>query len=407
MQMTNDIFCYNYRMIVLKNKNRKHLFITVPIIFISVLLAWLLFLNKQEKSVSSNDSTITKPQIVNKTTRINFSAMGDMLAHDTITLNAKANDGYDYSKYFQYIHQAYSDSDIIFCNQEGLSSGDSYGISGYPSFNAPKEFAIDLSKAAGCNLINLANNHIGDKGTQAIEETLKVWDSLKPLAHSGANKSLDEQKNIKYFTINDVKFSFLAFAEFSNKPVPNYSVNMFRDKTLFHQLLKEARDNSDILIVSMHWGTEDSNHINSEQLQLTKELSEYRADIVVGTGPHYLQKYDQIKRTDGKFMHIWYSLGNMLSSQIGIKNLIGGIAKIQIIKTSEGLNIENPAFIPTYMHYEWTQAQRNNNDLLSRKNPMIYLLKDAEGPLNRSLFQTTVAEQENYVRETVGSLSSY
>ena len=73
-----------------------------------------------------------------------------------------------FQNFFKHLKTAYEDSDIVFCNQEGLSSGPEYVISGYPSFNAPVEFASGLSVGAGCNLISLANNHIGDKGVLAI-----------------------------------------------------------------------------------------------------------------------------------------------------------------------------------------------------------------------------------------------
>lgn len=354
---------------------------------------------KSELDLTNKDSSVNISDI---STEIKIVAMGDMIPHDTIVNNAKDLNDYNFTKYFQYIRPMYSSADIVFCNQEGLSAGEAFGISGYPSFNAPKQFSRDLNKA-GCNLINLANNHMGDKTVSAINTTIDVWNELKPLNFAGANKSQIDQNSVKYFNIKKVKFAFLAFADFNNnKNTPSYAVNIYHDKSLFDKLLKEARQNAEVVIVSMHWGTENSNSLNTDQKQQIEILASNNVDIVFGTGPHVLQKYESINRQDGKSMHVWYSLGNMLSSQLDIKELIGGIASLKIIKKNNEILIDSPTFLPTYMHYEWTLDDKLNNRLSARKNVMIYQLKDAQDQLSRSLFNTTVAEQMNYIKEILG-----
>ncbi|MNR52890.1 hypothetical protein D3C85_1728100 [compost metagenome] len=54
------------------------------------------------------------------------------------------------------------------------------------------------------------------------------------------------------------------------------------------------------------------------------------------------------------------------------------------------------------MHYEWTESERASDNLLARRNAMIYPLKDAAQPLSRSLFRATVGEQQQYVTSTPG-----
>lgn len=335
---------------------------------------------------------------------IHLAAMGDMLAHDTVIANATTETSYNFSHYFQNIRSSYDDADIIFCDQEGLSSGEAYGISGYPSFNAPTEFAADLQSGAGCNFINLANNHMGDKGTAAINATLDVWAGLKPLAISGANRDVESQQKVSYTTINGIKVGFVAFADFNNNAsTPSYAVNLYHDEALVRQLVGEARANADVVIVSMHWGVEDSNTVSSDQQNEVNLLSSLGVDVIIGTGPHVLQKVETVTRSDGGKMVVCYSLGNMLSSQLQIKELIGGIAKMDITKSDDAkITISNLSFAPTYMHYEWTAQQAASNDLLARQNAMIYLLKDAAVPLSKSLFNTTVDEQMQYVIDTLG-----
>ncbi|HRQ86540.1 MAG TPA: CapA family protein, partial [Candidatus Saccharibacteria bacterium] len=306
----------------------------------------------------------------------------------------------------QHVRPLYSDADVVFCNQEGPSAGPGYGISGYPSFNAPTELSSDLQEGAGCNLISLANNHLGDKGVGATNATIDNWDKLSPLAVAGANKTAADQQKVAYTEVKGIKISFLAFADFNNNRVtPSYSVNIYHDTTLFEGLLKEARRNSDVVIVSMHWGTEDSPAINADQRRQVATLASLGADIVIGTGPHVLQPVEVIKRPDGKDMVVWYSIGNMLSSQLRTPQLFSGIATLDIVKhpdTNE-ITVENLGFIPTYMHYEWTAAEEANSQLLARKNPMLYPLSEATQALARSNHRTTTEEQRNYIISIFGN----
>jgi len=401
----------------MKIAKRKKIKYKIVVIVCIVLVAtvgfgvwWYLSkLNVQNEDLSPGQPSIVEPTNANnalpETKILRMAAMGDMLAHDTIIVNATTENSYNFAHYFQNIRQSYDVADAIICNQEGLSSGDAFGISGYPSFNAPVEFASGLQSGAGCNLINLANNHMGDKGVWAINATLDVWNNLKPLAMAGANKSAVDQNVVSYTTIKGIKIAFLAFADFNNNSsTPSYSVNNYHDDDLVRQLVSEARQNVDVVIVSMHWGVEDSNTVSSDQINEANLLSSLGVDVIIGTGPHVLQKVDIINRTDGGKTIVWYSLGNMLSSQFYTKELIGGIAQFDIEKLDNGtISIGNMTFTPTYMHYEWTVSEQANDDLLARKNAMIYLLDLAKDPLSRSLLNTTVEVQKQYVIYTLGS----
>lgn len=384
----------------------------VLVIFVVVVCAGVILylnFNNTTSNISNVQSATSSKLKTNKAKKpqtpiIHLAAMGDMSAHDTIIANAKVGSGYDFSKYFKNIRSTYIDANVIFCNQEGLSSGEQFGISGYPVFNAPTQFSADLQNGAGCNLINLANNHMGDKGILATNATIDVWEKLHPLAVSGANKSADDQNISSIAEVNGIKVGFVSFADFNNNnATPGYSVNNYHDEALVRRLVTQLRSNADVVIVSMHWGVEDSNTVSTDQLNEANLLSSLGTDIIIGTGPHVLQKTQVINRTDGGKTVVWYSLGNMLSSQLNLKELISGIAQFDISKAGAKISIGKLSFTPTYMHYEWTANEAANNNLLARKKAMIYLLSEAAGPLSRSLLNTTVAVQKQYVINTLGS----
>lgn len=348
-----------------------------------------------ETSSNSQPSPLVVP-------KIQFAAMGDMIPHDTITAGARTDGGYDYGRYFQHIKSLYADADVVFCNQEGPSAGARYGISGYPSFNAPPEFAKGL-QASGCSLINLANNHMADKGVNALGDTVKLWQDLKPLGVAGANRTPEEQLQVAYFSISGIKVAFLAFADFNNvRSTPAHAVNLYHDEAMVRKLATEARANSDVVIVSMHWGSEDLPSINSDQKQQTELLASLGVDVIIGAGPHVLQPVETITRPDGQPMLVWYSLGNMLSSQLNIPQLFSGVALFDITKEKDGIRIDNVRFAPTYMHYDWSAADRAAGNLGARQNPMIYPLSQAAEPLSRSHFGTTIEAQRAYITDILG-----
>lgn len=359
------------------------------------VLVWRLGAPVKNQPAATN-TVKTKPHDSGERT-LTFSAAGDFLAHDSVVKQAKTNNGYDFSPYFTSVKSLYGGSDVFFCNPETPSAGAAYGISGYPAFNAPVELARDMSKT-GCNLINLATNHMADKGQAAINATIDQWQKLPVLAVTGANRNASEQKKVKYFEKNGIKTAFLAFADFSNVRLPNaYSINTYHDEALVRQLMSEARQHADAVIVSAHWGTEDSHTVTADQQKFAKLFADLGADVVIGTGPHMIQKADMLDRAGGGKTLVWYSIGNFLSSQLQVDELTGGVAQFKLVKTDKGISISDVKFRPTFMSYEWSPADRQAQNLLARRNLKLQPLKQAAN--ETKLHGTTVEERLAKVRQ--------
>lgn len=321
-------------------------------------------------------------------TVLKVAAMGDMLPHDAVNKNALQADGtYDYGQFFTNILPIYKGSDVVFCNQEVPSAGEEMGISGYPVFNAPKQFAVDLRAEVGCNAINLATNHAGDVGPAGITLTRDLWDTLDPLMISGANRSAEEQNTIRYADVEGVKFSLVSFAEYSNSGIDDVSLNKYGNTALFEKLISEARANSDIVMVSMHWGTEDSHQVNANQTQYAQRAADLGADVIIGTGPHVLQPVTWLNRADGGKTLVWYSIGNMLSTQLQLDQRTGVIATFEVNLEGDKPVIENPVAHLTYLHYDWTAEQEAAGELLSRTNLSLNPLASSAELLAKTRFQ--------------------
>jgi poly-gamma-glutamate synthesis protein (capsule biosynthesis protein) len=342
------------------------------------------------------------PATTNATTKtdtadtISFIATGDMLPHDSVDSNAKTSSGtYDYTPFFAQVHSYLTSADMAFCNQESPSNPNA-SVSGYPTFNAPVAFPQALSHE-GCNIINLANNHADDKGQAGIDATKQVWTGLPTLAVAGTSSNAAEQQQVAYFTVKGVKFAFLSYAQCSNdKSVSSYGLNIF-SQTLAGAQIAEAKQHADMIITAMHSCDEDKSTEDIWQDQTARYFADQGVSIVVGTGPHWLQTAQRLPRAGGGTTAVWYSLGNFLGTQLDVNGLIGGIAAMKIdIKTKAVVSM---GFMPTYIHYEWTAAQKAADDEAARHNIMIYPLDLSAAPLANSQDNTTVEAQTTRVTQ--------
>lgn len=329
---------------------------------------------------------------------IRLVATGDMIAHDSVNANAKVADGsYDYAKLMGNMKDYFSKADIRFCNQATPAGGESFGITGYPVFNAPLAFSRGI-ESVGCNVINIGTNHTNDKGQPLIDATVAAWDNREGvLAVAGANRSVSEQNQAHVFTVKGVKVAFLSYTTYSNNTsLTPYGVNMYSDALATAQVA-EARKNADVVLVSMRWGTEYSPEINATQDQIAQKLSNLGADVIVGHGPHVLQPVKKLKSADGaRETVVWYSLGNFLNTQLETEALIGGFAAMEIDAATK--KITSIKFMPVYMHYEWTAAEKAANKLLARRNLTMVPLDQASDLLAKSLLNTTVPAQTDRIK---------
>lgn len=330
-----------------------------------------------------------KPQTPAPTAQITLIATGDMLPHDTVNQAARTSQGYDYTPLFSQVHHYLTSADLAYCNQESPSDP-ARGVSGYPTFNAPASFASDL-QYEGCNIINLANNHADDRGQAGINGTLDVWNKLSPLAVAGTARSAKQQNEIAYFSAKGVRFAFLSYTQCSNnRDVSSYGVNIL-NRELADKQLAAAKAHADMVLVGMHSCVELHSTQSSWQEKWAKYFADKGVDVVIGTGPHWLQPVDRLPKAGGGKTLVWYSLGNFLSSQEELNGLFGGIAVMTIDPETKAVTAAG--FMPTYMHYEWTASQKAAGDLLARHNLKLYPLDQAGKPLQRSQNHTTVTEQ--------------
>ncbi|MBX9973741.1 CapA family protein [Cytobacillus firmus] len=319
--------------------------------------------------MENRETTAVNKVLIEKAT---LGAIGDILIHDRVYNAAKTKTGYDFKPMFEHAKTLLKTPDILLANQETILGGPEIGISSYPMFNSPQEVGDALIEA-GVDIVSTANNHSLDKGEKGLKTSLDYLDQIG-LPHVGTNRTPSEQQTLKVINKNGIKVAYLSYTYGTNGiPVPagkDYLVNLI-DRTAMQEEINRAKDEADVVVMSMHWGNEYQLQPTEEQKELAEILANDGVDIIFGHHPHVLQPMEWIDRKDGRKSLVVYSLGNFLSGQIGDYKDIGGIATVEITKyiDQNGVDIElaNPGFIPTYV---------SNKEL---KKYRVVPLKDAGG----------------------------
>lgn len=155
--------------------------------------------------------------------------------------------------------------------------------------------------------LSLANNHILDYKESGLKSTIDILDSIG-IFHTGAGW---EERHIEpvLLTRGDVKVAFLSYVDLTTHP--NYKanegllLNIFQIKKATNEINK-IRDFADIIIFSIHWGVDYSHYPTVNQMEISKELIDAGADIIMGHHSHSAQPFELYK---GKY--IFYGLGGL------------------------------------------------------------------------------------------------
>ncbi len=164
----------------------------------------------------------------------------------------------------------------------------------------------------GVDVAVLANNHIYDFGEVGLLDTLDVL-SGAGISGVGAGRNLEEASAPLYFIVNDMKIAVVAATQIERLDNPDTkgatenSAGVFRcwNPEKLYEAVGQAKENSDFVIVYIHWGTENQAEPDWAQLDQAPKLAEAGADLIIGDHAHCLQGIAYFDDTP-----VIYSLGN-------------------------------------------------------------------------------------------------
>lgn len=321
----------------------------------------------------SNTTDVDKPKIDDSKNRVSFVAAGDNLMHEALLKEAEENGSYDFSKYYQNIKPYIQEKDIAFVNQETVLGGDDRPFTGFPLFNTPSIMAKNL-KDVGFNVVNGATNHSLDMGYQGIKNSIDVFSNYDDMTYIGVNDSKEKQNEIDVIEKNGIRIAFLAYDRHTNNiDMPNdYCLNLF-DESKIREDVAKAKEVSDFIVVSAHWGEENQAELHKDQINYTKLFVELGVDVVIGTHPHIVQDIEWIEGENQHKTLVAYSIGNLISGMVEEECQLGVLLSLDFVEDDGKFYIENTAVIPVVNHYLVSDPSKVMD---TRYDFTVYALKD-------------------------------
>lgn len=303
----------------------------------------------------NNDmDNVTEIESDGKTATLNF--IGDVSLADNWYIMPqydKRNKGI-YGILSNDIVNIFKNDDVTIANSEFTVSSRGAPLKNkYYTFRGNEE-RLKIYDEMGVDLVTLANNHVYDYGLDAFNDMIDSF-NLYDIPYIGAGKNLEEAKKIYYFIVNGYKIAFVnatrAEKYILTPEATEDSAGVLRcyDTTIFKEVIKKAKENSDYVIALVHYGKEDSHELEDVQISSSHEYIESGADIVIGTHAHTLQGIEFYNNKP-----IIYNLGDFIFNS---DDKDTGIFQI---KLDEYGNMKY-YFLPAHQKNEYTYLLDNND----------------------------------------------
>ncbi len=239
--------------------------------------------------------------------RISIAAVGDMMLGTDYPQNHLPDD--DGASFLQGVTAVLSAADIAFGNLEGVLADGGEPVKKCSNTNAcylfrsPTRYAEHF-RAAGFDVLSLANNHARDFGEEGRTATMQALDAVG-IHHSG------REGEFASFKADELNIAVLAYAVTRDS-------NMLLDYELAEQTVREHANGHDIVIISFHGGAEGAAMMHvpfaeeeylgeprGDVAMFARRMVDAGADLVIGHGPHVVRGIELYNER-----LIAYSLGN-------------------------------------------------------------------------------------------------
>ncbi|MEM8614468.1 MAG: CapA family protein, partial [Cyanobacteria bacterium P01_H01_bin.105] len=281
------------------------------------------------------------------------------------------------------------ENDILFGNYESTLTNYPYSAKDISranifAFRSPPAYA-QVIRQAGFDIMSVANNHSFDFGQPGFEDT------MAHLNKAGV-KTVGKKGEIIYIDANGVTVAFIAFSYF-----PDH--NLMHDLKASDKLIKQAEQQADIVVISVHAGAEGTMALNTYNkteyflgenrgnlVQFSRSVIDSGADLVLGHGPHVPRAIELYKDR-----LIAYSLGNFLGyDTLPVDGALGKSMILQVGLEQDG-SFFNGSIIPVLLDRDGLPYLDNSfktiallRQLMEKNFPNTPLAIDGDGHIVRT-----------------------
>lgn len=247
--------------------------------------------------------------------RVRIAGGGDLLLH--IKVN-KAAERHGWDHVFGALEPIFSEDEIAFANLETPLVDDVNEVrtGSPPILGAPAEAATALANA-GVDVLGCANNHALDQRAVGLARTVTaVEDAGIACIGAGDRETIWTPRVVHR---GGLRVAFLSTTQRVNRGPGTREPEAFvachrTDPERLMTAIDQAREVADVVVLAVHWSHDFAERPSRHQRRLAREWVDRGVDLILGTGPHVLQKIVRTTSPRGDAV-IAYSLGNLVSNQ--------------------------------------------------------------------------------------------
>ncbi len=296
--------------------------------------------------------------------RITFAAAGDVIPHQAVAQSASilqnqaaeaakapapetkdaaatqpapvANPHAGWDALLAPVSDVFRQVDFAFVNLETpVAPAHSRGTKAF-QFDAPVLLLQSL-KFSGVKIVSFANNHVFDQNQAGFDETLGHLRE-QGLLFAGSGPTAEASWKPVILEKNGIRVGWLGMTRWLNGhhnpqkldephvafvPYPGGPDGPGSSEAEVLDAIRSARTQCDLLLISIHWGTEYAPAPQPRDVEFAHGMLEAGAGAIIGHHPHVLQPIETYLTKDQRNTVIIYSLGNFLSNQA--RNYVGGL----------------------------------------------------------------------------------
>jgi poly-gamma-glutamate synthesis protein (capsule biosynthesis protein) len=287
-----------------------------------------------------------------RTTSFTVVAAGDELIHPALTAQA-TEDGHgkrDFSALFAGVKPVIEQADLAICHLETPIAPPAGPFKGYPQFSVPPELANTLADI-GYDTCSTASNHTLDQGAKGVTTTLDTLDAAH-LHHTGSYRSAADAATPLILDVHGIKVAQISFTfgfnQGTSAPAGSpWIANVIDPAKIIAAARAAKAAGAEVVITSLHWGTEDQQDPTPDQIRIAKQLlADPSIDLIIGCHAHVVQPFEMI---NGKW--VVYGMGNQLARHDQPRGTTeeGVMARFRFSKDGTGWHVDKPEYIPTFI----------------------------------------------------------
>ncbi len=281
---------------------------------------------------------------------------GDVKLAGNVKSIVVSNGGGSYQFPFQYVAEYLRNADLAFVNLESVIT--SAGTTSNSNAFRADPAAVNGLTYAGVDVVSVANDHAFDYGRTGFNDSLQNLENAG-IAYIGGG-SFNDCYTAKTFTVKGTTIAFLAFTNLTNVG-DEYTVRVQRDDSsqdlaaqtgvawfytkYVGPAIIAAKKTADVVIVSLHAGTEGQTLPNLSQDRRAHYCVDQGANLVIGHHPQAIQPVMVYIKG-----HIAYSLGNFITDASTASARKGML--LEVVITDNQITAINRKYVQINSYYQ-------------------------------------------------------